>query len=306
MRLVLVILVALAVAGGAGFYVLQGLGPRDSGAAPRVEAPTMKEVFVPARELAAGTIIGVDDLLRMELTASAITSQMVVADAAGEGFLIGSVSRQTLPQGVPVARSAVVQPGERGFLAAVLPRGQRAVTIPISEVAGLNGLAMPGDRVDILLTYTVSGGASDAIRASETVLKNVRVLALDQRLGAVPIDPEKPGKKAEPTPVAKTATLEVTPREAEIVALAVDMGTLSLALNSVRDGGDEVQATRPLSSGAPGFDLAAEATAPRRLTRESDVTSTTKIQVVRGRKLSGNLTPSGASAASTPAGPAAP
>ena len=88
---------------------------------------------------------------------------------------------------MPIARSAIVQPGDRGFLAAVLPKGKRAITIPISEVAGLNGLVLPGDRVDIILTYTITGdmiGAGRDIRASETVMTNLRVLAMDQRLGS--------------------------------------------------------------------------------------------------------------------------
>jgi pilus assembly protein CpaB len=279
--MLLVILAALLLAGGTGFYITQELrGPASVEA--RVEAPKLKEVFVPAQEIAAGTILGSDRLARMEITDSAITSQMVVADAAGEAFLAGSVARQVLPQGVPIARAAIVQPGDRGFLAAVLPRGRRAVTIPIGEVAGLNGLVLPGDRVDILLTYSVGG-----IRASETVLENVRVLALDQRLGATKPDPEK-GKKSDTNPVAKTATIEVTPREAEIIALAGDMGSLSLALNSVRDGGDDPAG--PAQSG-PKFDIAAQSLPPRRLTRESDVTSTTKIQVVRGRKIGAATTP---------------
>ena len=72
----------------------------------------------------------------MEMTEAAITPQMIVADAEGEAYLAGSVARQVLPQGVPIARSAIVQPGDRGFLAAVLPKGKRAITIAISEVAG--------------------------------------------------------------------------------------------------------------------------------------------------------------------------
>jgi pilus assembly protein CpaB len=289
MRILLVILAALAVAGGTGFYVMQGLSAPTTGEV-RVEAPKLREVFVPAQEIAVGTIISPDRLARMEIAESAVTSQMVEADAAGEGFLAGSVARQVLPQGVPIARWAIVQPGDRGFLAAVLPRGKRAVTIPISEVAGLNGLALPGDRVDIILAYSV-GGSEDsgpAVRASETVLENVRVLALDQRLGPTKPDPDKSGKKSDANPVAKTATLEVTPREAEIIALAGDMGTLSLALNSVRDDEEAPGA----SSGGPKFDIAAQTLAPRRLTRESDVTSTTKIQVVRGRKIGAAETPS--------------
>ena len=280
MRILLVILAALAVAGGTGFYVMQGLSAPAPEAA-QVEAPKLKQVFVPAQEIAAGTIIGPDGLSMMEITEAAITGQMVVADAAGEAYLAGSVARQVLPQGVPIARSAIVQPGDRGFLAAVLPRGKRAVTIPIGEAAGLNGLALPGDRIDILLTYSVGG-----IRASETVLENVRLLALDQRLGPVKTEETK-GKKSDAHPVAKTATLEVTSREAEIVALARDMGSLSLALNSVRDGGDD----DPRNTAGPKFDIAAQSLPPRRLTRESDVTSTTKVQVIRGRSIGAATTP---------------
>ena len=110
---------------------------------------------------------------------------MIVADAEGQEFLAGSVARQVLPQGVPIARSSIVQPGDRGFLAAVLPKGKRAITIPVDEIAGLSGLALPGDRVDLILTYSVAGDATAParIRASETVITNIRVLAFDQRLG---------------------------------------------------------------------------------------------------------------------------
>ena len=117
---------------------------------------------------------------------AAVTPEMVVADPEGQKLLVGSVARQKLPKGAPFARSAVVQPGDRGFLAAVLPQGKRAISIPITEVAGLSGLITPGDRVDLILTYSLTGDTIDAtrdVRASETVMSNIRVLALDQRLG---------------------------------------------------------------------------------------------------------------------------
>ena len=144
--------------------------------------------------------------------------------------------------------------------------------------------------------------ASDAgsgIRASETVISNLRVLAFDQRLG-----PEAPPKdkedKAEGAPVAKTATLEVSPRQAEVITLAQTLGTLSLVLNSVRDGGSDKPAkTEAVSLGAdrPSFLKAAEATGGRRQTLESDVTSTNRVQIVRGVKIGATATPSEASAA---------
>ena len=168
MRIFLVILAALIVAGGTGFYVLQGLRP----AAPEVAqaaAPQLRQVFVPAAEVPIGTIITPEWLSRMEITEGALNGEMILADAAGDEFLAGSVARQVLPQGVPIARSFVVRPGDRGFLAAVLPKGMRAITIPVDEIAGLSGLALPGDRVDLILTYSVSGDAGSGIRASETV-----------------------------------------------------------------------------------------------------------------------------------------
>jgi pilus assembly protein CpaB len=271
----------------------------------------MREVFVPAQELPVGTIITPVRLSRMEMMEGAISAQMIVADPAGEAFLAGSVARQVLPQGVPIARSAIVQPGDRGFLAAVLPKGKRAITIAISEVAGLGGLVLPGDRIDLILTYSIAGDIIDAereIRASETMMTNIRVLALDQRLGPVVLDEEG---KAETPPIARTATLEVSPQEAEMITLAQTLGTLSLVLNSVRDGGDPEMAADG-DAGTPKLStlgLAAQSLLPRRMTLDSDVTSllqrelaakaedtsfsigvspvppsdrTTKVQVVRG------------------------
>ena len=308
MRILLVILAALIVAGGTGFYVFQGLRPQAPEVVVQAAAPAMREVFVPSQELPVGTIITPVRLSRMEMTEGAITAQMIVADAAGEAYLAGSVARQVLPQGVPIARSAIVQPGDRGFLAAVLPKGKRAITIAISEVAGLGGLVLPGDRVDLILTYSVAGDIIDAereIRASETVMSNIRVLALDQRLGPVVLDEEG---KAETPPIARTATLEVSPQEAEMITLGQTLGTLSLVLNSVRDGGDpdaEPSDDQPAETQMPSLEVATGTLLPRQMTLDSDVTSllarqlaakaeslavspvppsdrTTKVQVVRG------------------------
>lgn len=307
MRMILVILAALIVAGGAGFYVVQGLRPAPV-AAVEVEAPKVVAVYAPARDLPAGTILKADGLVRMSLPEAAVTGQMVVADAAGEAFLVGSVARQRLPEGVPVARSATVQPGDRGFLAAVLPEGKRAITIPVTETAGLNGLALPGDRVDLILTYSVSADDDDEggdgtgskprdIHASETVARNIRLLALDNRVNAEHKD--KDGRLI-PAPAPSSATLEVTPRQAEQVTLATTLGSLALALNSVRDGGDRDEGVRPspvapvgLARPSLGRTAAAQGLD---MTLDSDVTSllrlevqkavpeqVARIQVVRGR-----------------------
>jgi len=302
MRIFLVILAALIVAGGTGFYVLQGLRPAAPLEAAQAEAPRLRQVFVPAAEIPIGSIITPDRLSRMDITEGALNGEMIVADAAGEAVLAGGVARQVLPVGVPIARSSIVQPGDRGFLAAVLPRGMRAITIPVDEIAGLSGLALPGDRVDLILTYSLDGATE--VRASETVISNLRVLAFDQRLGPEAPPKDKEGEAAG-APVARTATLEVTPRQAEIVTLAQTLGALSLVLNSVRDGGDDPQDARTakmhaveLGSALPPFLRAAEATRGRRQTLESDVTSTTKVQIVRGVAIRATSTPDAAASAS--------
>ena len=307
MRILLFIFAALVAAGGTGFYLYGQLQSAPQAAPAVVEAPRSKEVFVPAAALAAGTIIQPTRLGRMEVLETAITPEMIVADEAGTTFLTGAVPRQTLARGVPIARSAVVRPGDRGFLAAVLPQGKRAISIPISETAGMSGLVLPGDRVDIILTYTVSGENIDAgrdIRASETVVSNLRVLALDHRTDASQSFIEKDGVVVAP-PIARTATLEVSPQQAEVITLATTLGELALVLNSVRDGGDGEGSE---TGGEPALEVAAadaakaevlsdamteplaltssarrasldDAVAPRGLTLDSDVTSLLRREV---------------------------
>lgn len=309
MRTFLLIFAALIGAGGSGYYLLQSLTvPGESTAPAEAVVETPIEVFVPAARLGVGSIILPEDLARMSLSEEALTDEMIVADEAGEALLVGSVARQVLNEGLPIARSATVQPGDRGFLAAVLPQGKRAVSIPISETAGISGLILPGDRVDVILTYSLSADILNAerdIRASETVMRNLRVLALDHRLNAGASTGED-GALLDP-PIARTAALEVTPQQAETITLATTLGDLSLVLNSVRDGGD----TKLESAGADAMDpLDAIAyrrrdaggheieIRPRHMTLDSDVTSLLRrqnepasepedlllrVQVVRGR-----------------------
>lgn len=323
MRLLLLIFAALIVAAGTGFYVLQGFlipeAPVQTTEAV-VAAPTSQEVFVPATDLGVGAIILPEHLGQIAIEVAAITGEMIPADDAGRVLLIGSVAKSPLSRGVPFVRSATVQPGDRGFLAAVLPRGKRAIAIPIGEVAGLSGLIFPGDRVDIILTYSVSGGDIDSIRdvrASETVMTGLRVLALDQRLQATPAGVSETGE-ALAAPIARIATLEVTPRQAEMITLATSLGDLSLVLNSISDGVDLAAADAPASEtlnlrmrAVPAGAEPAVLRRTREMTLDSEVTSllqrqasqspsATSVQVVRGRKSSGVRLEPGA------AGPAAP
>ena len=215
---------------------------REEGApAPKAEAPKlapMVEVLVASGELVAGQFIKAKHLRWQAWPKKGMAESYFVKGAkrpkqtqdgkpsktAIEDF-IGSVVRSRISQGEPITKGRVVRPGDRGFLAAVLQPDMRAVSVPINATTGISGFVFPGDRIDLLLTHSIPTGKNGKAvrRATETVLSDIRVLAVDQRTD----DTEG---KAE---VAKTATLEVTPKQAEIIAVANEMGRLSLSLRSL-------------------------------------------------------------------------
>jgi pilus assembly protein CpaB len=140
----------------------------------------------------------------------------------------GSIARSPMVSGEPVREAKLIKANGSGFMAAILPPGKRAVSTEISPETGAGGFILPNDHVDVILSRRAregSGGGDTS--SSETILNNVRVLAIDQAIE------EKNGQKVV---VGKTATLELGPREAETLALARQMGTLSLALRSIADG----------------------------------------------------------------------
>ncbi|MEM8569604.1 MAG: Flp pilus assembly protein CpaB [Pseudomonadota bacterium] len=302
MRILLFLFAVLIVAAGAGAYLfLQQPPPAPVQVAAPVERapkpPKKVEVYAPVHPVAAGTIITEQVLRRLTFEPDVVSDEMVLADEEGAEFLLGGVARQSLAEGLPIARSSIIHPGDRGFLAAVLPPGMRAISIEISEVAGLSGLVLPGDHVDIILTYSIVEWEEDRQRdifASETVVRDLRVLALDQRVQAVRQEFDENGIPL-PPPVASTATLQVTPRQAEMLTLASELGTLSLVLNSAQDGLSPSGATsgfdsimESLSRSGPNDVKRAAPTAlqvGRGLTMDSDVTrlrAASRIQVVRG------------------------
>src|SRR3546814_4105362 len=137
--------------------------------------------------------------------------------------LVGSVVRQSIAQGEPLIPAGIVRPGDRGFLAAILTPGMRAVTVAINATSGIAGLIFPGDRVDLILTHAIdtSEESKRERRASETVLRNVRILATDQRTDFEEGTPGQP---------ATTATLEVDPKQAAGIAIDSELGRLALKI----------------------------------------------------------------------------
>jgi pilus assembly protein CpaB len=150
--------------------------------------------------------------------------------------LIGTVVRLPITAGQPLTKGSLVKPGDRGFLAAALSPGMRAVTFPVSALTGVAGFVFPGDRVDLVLTQNVAGPGGPPLKVSETIMRNLRVLATDQRSTNVA---DKNGR----TVVRKfrLVTIEATPSIAERITVAQSIGTLSLALRSLADNAAELE-----------------------------------------------------------------
>jgi pilus assembly protein CpaB len=197
-------------------------------------------VLVAKGPLAAGQFLRPENLRWQAWPDDGASPNYMVQGQHSLEEFIGAVVRSSMSDGDPVTAARVVKPGDRGFLAVVLDPGHRAVTVNLTPSSGVAGFILPGDHVDLIATMSIpsvdngkKGGSSRANMASETVLRDVRVLALDQRLD----DQNKE------VVVAKTATLEVTPKEAEIIGVVAELGKLSLSLRSLATTvGDEVAA----------------------------------------------------------------
>lgn len=257
MRLFLVLAGAVIAAGTTAVAVVNWM---DQWRAALIEEPMplqqrveLTEVLVAARPLPVGTLIKPEDLRWQGWPEDAVANGFMLKTETEPRDLTGTVVRHPVPKGAPLPRASLIEPGERGFLAAVLPAGRRAISVSVSEVSGLAGLIFPGDRVDVLLSHSASGSAGTALtgghssgrRASETVISGLRILALDQRTDDIDGSPR----------VARTATLEVTPRQAEIISLARTMGDLTLVLHSARgaepDPDAEPDPLTPLADALP-------------------------------------------------------
>lgn len=206
--------------------------PQVATPAPKVEGAM---ILVAAADLPAGTLLQ-DKHLRWQIWPSKdVPETYFIKPQDSEAVdpvqdMLGAVVRKGISTGEPVARGRILKPGDRGFLAAVLRPGYRAMSVQVNPTAGISGLVFPGDRVDLLLTHAVKRGGRNR-RASETVLTNVRVLAIDQTID---------DQSGEPR-VFKNATLELTPKQTEMLAVLSELGRISLILRSLAKDEDELE-----------------------------------------------------------------
>lgn len=263
-RKIILLVGALLVAGVTAFLARNMFMGSAAPEAVAVEAPPPQgpEVLVATRTLPVGTIIDAE-ALRYQVWPQGLV-QPAYFIRGGEGTnpqdLIGTVVRSEITAGQPLTQGALVRPGERGFLAAALGPGMRAITVGVSATSGVAGFVFPGDRVDIVLTQEVAGGENSdgpPLKVSETVIRNIRVLATDQRINAR----DENGNQVA-SPIA-TVTLEATPRIAEKIMVAQTIGQLSLSLRSLADNSAELE--RAIASGEVQVPQTDDPTAERRM-----------------------------------------
>ena len=263
-RKIMLIVGALIIAIGAAFGVNQMMRGSSAptaraAAAPEINGPM---ILVATRQLPTGTIIGPDSFRYQPWPKELVEKAYFLKDKTDVNTLVGTVVRYPITAGQPLTQGSLVHPDDRGFLAAALAPGMRAVTVKVSQEQGVAGFVFPGDRVDVLLAQTIavkegSSYPDDQLYTAETIVRNVRVLATDQRYDAE----DETGK----TPVRTfgSVTLEATPDIAERIAVAENMGKLSLALRPLAENTGELEAA--IASGEVNVPTKGGSAAERRM-----------------------------------------
>ena len=239
-RKVLLLVGALIMAGVTAFFartLIMGSAAPQAAAVPVAVEPQGPQVLVATRALPVGTILDPTALKFQPWPKELIENAYFQQDTVDPQSMVGRVVRIPMAAGQPVTQGALVKPGDRGFLAAALGPGMRAVTVPVSATTSVAGFIFPGDRIDLVLTSAVTGGGDGApLKAAETIMRNLRVLATDQRTDK---SVGEDGKTIV-TPFA-TVTVEATPKIAEEIAVAQTLGSLSLSLRSLADNAGELE-----------------------------------------------------------------
>ena len=242
----IILIVAAAAAIGAALLVRDMSSrpaPQASSGQPveivrEVEVSSTK-VLVSRGDMRIGALLTPDDFKWADWPEKAVHGGYFTQedDPGAIEELSGSVVKTALLAGEPIIGSKIVKKGETGFMAALLRPGMRAISVEISPETASAGFILPDDRVDVILTYEVEimgeRGSSDTT-ITRTVIENARILAIDQIFGEMDGTPVLTGS---------TATLELAPKQAELLAHAGRLGRISLALRSVADANENDGAT---------------------------------------------------------------
>lgn len=232
-------LIAISVAGAAAlmayYFASSFIQPPPPPVVEKQEVDAVP-VLVAASDIAVGQIVNESNFEWVSWPRAAVGPSFVT-DKPLARRLAGSVARFALLAGEPITKQKLIKAGQGGVLAAILPGGMRAISTKIDPKTAAGSLILPNDHVDIILIRRLRGKGGQEEVVSDTLFRNVRVIAIGQQIET------KEGKKSVDGG-ASTATLELTPRQAEMMALANAMGEITLSLRSVAD-----LSTDPLASG---------------------------------------------------------
>ncbi|MEQ9504659.1 MAG: Flp pilus assembly protein CpaB [Hyphomonas sp.] len=231
---IIILLLALAAAGGAAFLVMQLSKPQIMTKTVTQDQLVIEErevsevdVLTITRDFAVGETITEKDMVWSPWPKSNVVEGYYVQTTVPASIetLTGAVVKAALYKGEPLLPQKIVIKGEQGLLAAMMDPEMRAVSVEISAESASGGFILPNDRVDMILTYDQQADANRGIQErtiATTIIKNVRVLAIDQNFAT--------NAEGETARLGSTATIEVSPSEAELVAMAMRLGEVSLAL----------------------------------------------------------------------------
>ncbi len=217
------------------------------GAVPPLRLPSgpavaQQEMLVAARPVGAGSLLRAEDIAWQSVAPDAVFRGSLLRGEQPMDRLIGAVVRRDFAAGEPVLESALVRPGDRGFLAAVLAPGDRAVSVSVDAPQSGAGLILPGDHVDVILTQSFADvdKAAPKRAVGETVLRDLRVIAVDQRISST--EPLLRGT-AQDARLPQTVTLELTQHQAEVLIVAMQLGRIELSLRSLARSPNEAVGT---------------------------------------------------------------
>ncbi|MEC9367845.1 MAG: Flp pilus assembly protein CpaB [Pseudomonadota bacterium] len=232
----IVLAIAIAAAGGAAL-VAKRMTATKSPTQVIVASGDTVEVLVAASEIRLGDSVKAGEMKWQEWPKNAAAAGYITRASQPNAMskLSGAIARAPFLEGEPIKEQKLIKSSDGGVMAAILPSGMRAISTPIREETAAGGFILPNDRVDVIISRRVRTARKEE-HVSETVLRNVRVLAIGQSIES------KDGKKVA---TGKTATLELAPNQAETLALAQSMGDISLSLRSLADArpGDGSQQT---------------------------------------------------------------
>ncbi|WP_050631802.1 Flp pilus assembly protein CpaB [Bradyrhizobium viridifuturi] len=191
--------------------------------------------FVATRPLSKGTLARDEDFAVRQAAPNAVPAGAILETPDSKAGLPGSLVRKFVDAGSAITLEDILRPKDRGFLASVLAPDSRAISIKVDEETGVSGLIRPGDNVDVVLTQVFEKADPVKRAVSETVLSNVRVIAIDQEIaqGGRPVSNAVVGK------TAQTVSLELKPEQVKKVAVAKQLGTLSLVVRAAAEQWDK-------------------------------------------------------------------